>query len=125
MLCREACVPQVTPDVASIHREIVLRGCAGSNSCHAGNHPKERLDLTTEESFLAMVGTESVQKPGMNLVEPFEPELSYLLSKLEGKNMAPSPRTGAASVQMPMGSSMGLCPEKIQVVKEWILNGAQ
>ncbi len=123
MLCDGQCVPLVTPDVASIHREVLMRGCAGSNSCHGGQNPKEQLDLRTEESVRAMVGSPSAQAD-LNLIEPFKPELSYFLSKLSGENMAEQSSTGGSSSLMPKGAP-ALCPETIEVIQQWILNGAQ
>ena len=124
MVCDGRCVPRVTPDVASIHREIILRGCAGSNSCHAGPSPKERLDLSTEESMAALVGAASLQRPDVNLIEPLHPELSYFIHKLVGENMSEQSGTRGSSRQMPKGAPP-LCPEKIEVIQQWILDGAQ
>lgn len=124
MACGEICVPIVIPDAVSLHNQVVFRGCAGSNSCHTGSNPKEQLDLTTVDDMLAMVGKPSVQRPEINLVEPGQPELSYLINKLRGAGMSVKSSSGNSSKIMPR-LAPAMCDEVIEVVEEWILDGAK
>ena len=124
MACGSICIPKVTPNVESIHFRVIGQGCAGSNSCHTGSNPKEKLALDTPEDFLGMVNLASLQRTELNLIEPFEPQSSYLINKLRGDDMSEKSSTGNRAKQMPSLAS-ALCEEVILVIEEWIRNGAQ
>ena len=103
---------------------MIGQGCAGSNSCHTGSNPKEKLALDTPEDFLSMVNLPSLQRAELNLIEPFEPGNSYLINKLRGLGMSEKSSTGNRAKQMP-SLAPALCEEVILVIEEWIRNGAQ
>lgn len=92
---------------------------ANCSGCHGGTSPPEGLDLRGESAYLHLMG-ESVQKPGMKLVEPGNPDASYLWLKLigdesiEGYPMPYNPLTGEGK----------LSDGELADVQTWILNGA-
>ena len=71
-----------------------------------------------------MINLASLQRTDLNLIEPFEPENSYLINKLRGDEMSEKSSTGNRSKQMP-SLAPALCEEVILVIEEWIRNGAQ
>jgi hypothetical protein len=114
-----AAVPEVSenePVSYSAHLEsLVVAHCLG---CHEAKDPKARLVLESGQGYRQLIDRRSVQQPEMALVEPGEPETSYLWLKLqhtaaEGKGM---PRTLT-------GSKM-LRPAELELYRRWIVDGA-
>jgi hypothetical protein len=95
---------------------LVLAHCLG---CHESEEPKAKLVLEQGVGFGQLVGRRSVQVPSMFLVEPGDPEASYLWLKVqhrasEGKGM---PRT-ATSVKK-------LRAAELDLYRRWIEGGAK
>jgi len=84
---------------------------------HHGDHAVEAgLNLLEGMSFEALVSAPSIQA-ALNLVEPNDPENSYLIHKLED-------RAGImGNVMPPRGDP--LSAEEIEVIRQWIAAGAQ
>ena len=74
--------------------------------------------------MFAMVDKTSIQKPDMALITPFIPEESYLINKLTGSGMTETSQGGNASKRMP-AMSEALCDEVIEVIEQWITDGAK
>ena len=72
---------------------------------------------TVEASFMNLVGVVSVEVPPRLRVEPFQPEESYLIWKLDG-------RDGIVGDQMPLFGTP-LTQAEIDVVAQWIADGAE
>lgn len=94
---------------------LVLAHCLG---CHEAEEPKARLVLEEGTGFGQLVGRRSVQIATMTLVEPGDPNASYLWLKLqhrapEGKGM---PRT-ATGVKKLRAAELAL-------YRRWIEDGA-
>ena len=109
-------VPEEDPVSYSAHLEpLVIARCLG---CHDSEEPKAKLIVDPGEGYGHLVGRRSVQVPEMALVEPGDPDASYLWLKLqhrapEGKGM---PRTLT-------GSKM-LRPTELELYRRWIQGGA-
>ena len=100
---------------------IFDKSCANS-ACHAAPANAGNLNLTYQLSYQDMVGrvpqNPAAAAAGMKLVDPGNPENSFLLTKL--KLTAPTPEQGA-----PMPFNAGkLHPGKINAVETWIAAGA-
>ena len=115
-----ATVPEVPEDVSvsySAHLEpLVTAHCLG---CHESEDPKAKLVLDPGEGYGQLVGRRSVQVPEMALVEPGDPDASYLWLKLqhrapEGKGM---PRT--------LTGPKELRPAELELYRRWIEDGAK
>jgi hypothetical protein len=115
-----ATVPEVPEDESvsySAHLEpLVIAHCLG---CHASEEPKAKLVLESGEGYGRLVGRRSVQVPEMALVEPGDPDASYLWLKLqhrapEGKGM---PRT--------LTGTKKLRPAELELYRRWIEDGAK
>ena len=110
-------VPEEAPVSYSAHLEpLVIAHCLG---CHDSEEPKAKLVLDPGEGYGQLVGRRSIQKPEMTLVEPGDPDASYLWLKLqhrapEGKGM---PRT--------LTGTKKLRPAELELYRRWIEGGAK
>ena len=110
-------VPNGEPVSYSAHLEpLVIAHCL---SCHESDEAKAKLVLDPGVGYERLVGPPSVQEPEMALVEPGDPESSYLWLKLqhlteEGKGM---PRTVAGSKK--------LRESELELYRRWIEGGAK
>ena len=114
--CDGECI-EIEPTLASIQAEVFDVSCTAS-SCHDSVSPQAGLALSSEEvSRDNLVDVSSEQRPELLRVMPSEPDLSYLMDKLDGVNLAsgtePMPQLG-----WPM------CEARIEAVREWIERGA-
>ena len=113
-------VPEV-PDEETVsysaHLEpLVIAHCL---SCHDSEEAKAKLVLDPGIGYDRLVGPRSIQVPDMALVEPGDPERSYLWLKLqhvteEGKGM---PRT--------VSGSKKLRESELELYRRWIEGGAK
>ena len=96
-----------------------------SMTCVAGCHEPggigtnaTGLDLSTQQlTFDNVVGVSSAEVPMILRVAPGDPDNSYLIDKLE---LSPE----AILSQMPLGA-LPLDQETIDVIRQWIMNGAE
>ena len=117
--------PNLQPTFSSIQSEIFdttdSSGRLACINCHApigGRAALAGLNLTSGNSYAALVGVSSVEQPGVLRVAPGDPENSYLIHKLEG-------RPGIVGVRMPRGTGPFLTDGQILVIKRWIELGAR
>ena len=88
--------------------------CALSG-CHSGGEPA--ADMSLEGDFAArIVGVASGQRPDLKLVDPGNPDDSYLLIKVRGGDEI-------VSQQMPPGKV--LPAEQVEIIRAWIASGAK
>lgn len=90
-----------------------------SCSCHLSVSAPGGLTLLSGISYDALVGVNSSQSSSLQLVEPGEPDRSYLVIKID--DILSTLRVGE---RMPRGSSP-LSDSKIQLIRTWIEEGAQ
>jgi len=95
---------------------LVIAHCHG---CHETGNAKAKLVVDEGIGYERLVGPSSVQVPHMALVEPGEPDRSYLWLKLqhrseEGQGM---PRT--------LTGSKKLRPAELELYRRWIEEGAK
>ena len=116
--------PDLEPTLSSIQREIFnttdssgRQSCIG---CHTdnGRAPAGNLVLLEGRSYGAIVGVGSRQKAGAILVNPGDPDGSYLIHKLEG-------RGDIVGQRMPRTGGPFLTEGQIRIIRRWIELGAQ
>ena len=109
-------VPNEDQVLYSVHLEpLVIAHCL---SCHESGEAKAKLVLDPGTGYQSLVGPRSTQEPELALVEPGDPERSYLWLKLqhvtqEGKGM---PRT--------LTGSKKLRDSELELYRRWIEGGA-
>ena len=113
-------VPQVATgeriSYATHLEALVVAHCLG---CHESEEAKAKLVLDPGVGYGRLVGPRSVQVPEMALVEPGDPERSYLWLKLQhaaekGKGM-PRTLTGAKKLR----------ESELDLYRRWIEGGAK
>jgi hypothetical protein len=115
--------PNLEPTLSSIQREIFdttdASGRLMCTGCHTnvGRNPSGGLNLLPGVAHANLVGVASTGKPGAVRVIPGDPENSYIIHKLEGRNTI-------AGVRMPRGNGPFLTDGQILVIKRWISIGA-
>ena len=102
------------PYFQDIQNHVFTPSCAMS-FCH-GSAQSAGLDLRPGASFNMLVNHPSVEVPEYDRVEPFEPDNSYLICKLE--NCA-----WVVGQQMPLIGGP-LEPIVISLIREWVATGA-
>jgi len=104
----------LTADFQSIQDNVFTPICT---KCHQGASAPEGLQLDATHSYAALVGIASTEQPAVLRVEAGDPDSSYIIRKLQG-----SP--GISGQQMPFGGPY-LPQSTIDVIRQWITNGAQ
>ena len=89
-------------------------------SCHqsAASGSNGNLSFPAADAYNNLVGVASDDIPGMNLIEPNEPDNSYLLHKLKGTQAD----VGGAGGLMPIGPPLD--DADLQLFEDWISAGA-
>jgi hypothetical protein len=72
------------------------------------------------EPVVGAVGVASLEAPGLKRIDPGSSVSSYLVAKLEDKQVS----VGGGGGRMPLGAPP-LDPIEIQVIRDWIDQGAQ
>jgi len=94
-------------------QQVFTANCAFSG-CHAGATPQEGMNLSEGQAYANIVNVPSNQMPGLDRIEPNDPDNSYLVRKIEG--------TGLLQ-RMPAGSP-ALPDATIQLIRDWVSAGA-
>lgn len=97
-----------------IQRDILTPDCATSG-CHSGTSAPLGLSLDAGQAYNNLTNRPSIQVSSIFLVEPSNPDASYLIQKLEG--------TQSGGLQMPLAKPP-LTADKITLLRQWILEGA-
>jgi hypothetical protein len=87
-------------------------------NCHAPGGSNKTLLLGPDDSYASIVGVQSVQS-ALNIVEPGDPDKSYLWHKLNGSQSD----VGGSGLSMPFG--VMLDGASLQLFETWITDGAK
>lgn len=101
------------PVFSEIQSNVFTPSCATAN-CHSGGNPPANLNLEAANSYAMLVGIPSDQDNGIQRVNPLNPNLSYLIQKLEGT-------AGTGGMMPPSGM---LAQPVIDTIRQWITAGA-
>jgi uncharacterized protein (TIGR03118 family) len=104
--------------LSQIQASVFTPICSG---CHNGSNPPGGAlpgsqNLTAGNTFTALVGVASLEQPALRRVKAGDPDLSYLIQKLEGA-------AGISGSRMPLGGPF-LDEATIDQIKSWIASGA-
>ncbi len=106
----------IGPTLAQIQAVVFTPTCATS-LCHAGGGPvlPGVMDLSSEAASRAnLVNIDSIQDNTVFRVNPDNPDMSYLITKLES--------AGVTGAQMPLNQA-ALSPAVIAEIRQWITDG--
>jgi len=104
--------PGDLPTLANIQARVFTPICI---VCHVGAAAPRGLRLDATNAFGDLVGVSSQEVGGLLRVNPFNPDDSYLVQKIEG--------TASVGAQMPFGGPP-LPAENILLIRQWITEGA-
>jgi hypothetical protein len=115
--------PDLEPTFTSVRRDILTLTETGSGrrqciACHTANGrtPAGQLNMDTPNVYGALVNVASRQRPESMLVKPGDPDNSYLIRKLEGRDI----NLG----RMPLNGPY-LTVGQISIIRRWIELGAE
>ena len=107
-------VPVRTVDYAGEIQALLDKRCV---RCHRSSLPRHGyLNLKADSSHHQLLTRRSVQRPELRIVEPYSPDASYLVWKLENDPRIEGYRMPMLSLPMP--------EEETLLVRTWILEGA-
>lgn len=86
------------------------------NTCHIND---DDGNLSLSDAYDKIVGVPSDDLPSMNLVEPGDPDASYLWRKIDNTHL----EVGGDGAEMPRGF-LTIGKKKRERVEQWILDGA-
>lgn len=108
-------VSALTPTLASIQENIFTPTCATAG-CHVPGTAAFGLRLDEEGlSGQLLVNVASAEVPSLMRVNPFDPDNSFIVQKIEG--------SATAGGRMPLNRTP-LSTEQIQAIRDWIADGA-
>ena len=107
-------VPGLQPSFASIQANVFSIDCAVPG-CHGGASAQQGLRLDAGFAYGNLVNIPSPRDPNLIRVIPGDPDNSFIIHKLEG--------TQTLGDRMPDGGPY-LPQSTIDVIREWIANGA-
>ena len=103
----------VTADFQSIQDNVFTPICS---PCHSGAGAPHGLMLDAAHSYNLIVGVPSAEQPSLDRVNPGNPDISYLVLKIEGAS-------GISGGQMPLNETP-LPQSTIDAIRQWISAGA-
>ncbi len=108
--------PAPDPDATftRVQSDIFSPSCALSG-CHTGPAPQSGLDLSPGVAYQNIVGVPSVERAGLNRIEPGDPDSSYLVKKIRGD-------ADIAGSRMPLGGALNA--DEIRLLTDWVRRGA-
>src|SRR5882724_3670491 len=104
----------LTADFKSIQDNVFTPICT---KCHIGAGAPEGLQLDADHSYALLVSVASAEQPAVLRVAAGDPDSSYIIRKLQNT-------PGISGAQMPFGGPY-LPQSTIDVIRQWITNGAQ
>jgi len=113
--------PKATPPATGaasafsrLEAEILVPKCARAG-CHSGSGASGKLDLSRGAARRDLVGVAAVRRPDRILVNPGDPEGSYLVQRLVA---------GGDSPRMPLAAAP-LSEAEVEAIRSWIRDGAK
>jgi hypothetical protein len=105
----------LTADFQSIQDNVFTPICT---KCHQGAGAPEGLQLDATHSYANLVGVASAEQPSVLRIAAGDPDSSYLIRKITGT-------PGITGVRMPADGPPYLPQSTIDVIRQWVTNGAQ
>ncbi len=102
---------------------IFQRQCA-TYGCHGGPELITGLDLSEGRGYSMLVNVPSAELPSMDLVEPGDATMSFLIHKVDGTFADEGVGGPALGMYEAMPKPFGLGDEDIAVIAAWINAGA-
>ena len=118
--CQPQVDPAAAPRFASNIQPIYDRSCSFP-SCHSSVAPQEALDLSPGRAYPDTVGKRAMQRPDLQLVDPGDPDDSYLLKKVRGDPDIAGVLMPQGCPGTPLAGAQCLTADEIDAIATWIL----
>ena len=105
----------LAPTLASIQDNVFTPSCAKAG-CHSGATPRAGMNLEGGNSWASLYNVVGTGDKTKTRVVPSDPDDSLLIMKLEG--------TQTVGLRMPRDGPPYLPKETIDVIRQWIADGA-
>ncbi len=105
---------QMSATLSSIQENIFTPLCT---QCHTGPAAPAGLALDSAVAYQSLVGVPSSEAPTLMRVNPYKPDSSFVMWKVED-------RPGFVGSRMPLGLPK-LANEQTAIIRGWIVGGAQ
>lgn len=109
--------PMQAAKAVSFRKDLLVLFRDECTMCHQGEVPMGELNLTPAVAYQNLVRVQSVRS-AMDRVAPGNPDRSYLLYKVSGKNAL----VKGGGFGMPWGASLAL--GQVDLIRRWIRQGA-
>ncbi|HEY8379497.1 MAG TPA: hypothetical protein VIK91_23555 [Nannocystis sp.] len=113
--------PLVEPTLANIRAALLVPACSFS-ACHGTGGAAGGLSFEGPDLHAALLGHEVTGNTDLPLVDPGNPEGSWLYQKLS--RCTPTDRDGKPATHMPLNAPFLSDPRLVAMVREWIAAGA-
>lgn len=125
------CNAESYPTTFEAIQDVIFEGGYGctDGTCHDSVAPKNELDLTHAVAYEELLGADGTGQPSgdfpdLKLVQPGEPDQSYLYIKLAAKTFPNLSFVVDPGTAMPSGGLSALSQEHLDAVWKWIRGGA-
>jgi hypothetical protein len=104
---------------SSLEAAVFVPRCATS-ACHSGSPPANGVPVSLDagQGWLEMVDVAAIGAPGVDVVEPGDPQASYLVHKLRGTGS----QVGGTDALMPPDGQLD--EAELLAIEAWIASGA-
>jgi hypothetical protein len=106
------------PSLSGDVQPILSANCAVSG-CHVGTSPQQGMNLSSGQTHSNTVDVASNEVPGMDRIEPGQPDQSYLVHKIQGTQGS----VGGTGGRMPLGRTP-LTQAQVDIIRAWVTAGA-
>jgi hypothetical protein len=113
--------PIIAPTLQNVFDAVFLPSCMFS-ACHGSVGDASGLDLQSPTLLAELLDHEVVGNPGATLVEPGDPDNSWLYQVMS--TCEPAIDGGGVASHMPRNAPILLSDEMVALVREWIAGGA-
>ena len=107
----------IQPTYSDISTQIFDKRC----SCHLSTPNSTPVVLASDQAYANIVSQPSTQKPQLLRINPGNPDLSYLYLKITKSTGDPD----ISGNRMPRNGPPYLSDEEIDVIRQWIADGAK
>ncbi|MFO7562232.1 MAG: hypothetical protein R6X02_06285 [Enhygromyxa sp.] len=114
-------MPELEPTLSNVSAAVFQASCT-FNACHGQSGQAAGLNLQAPDLLTELLEHEVVGNPGGSLVEPGDPDNSWLYQVMS--SCAPMSSGGGIASHMPRNAPILLDDRTIALVREWIADGA-
>jgi hypothetical protein len=113
--------PELEPTLENVFAAVFQASCT-FNACHGESAQAAGLNLQAPDLLTELLNHEVIGSPGTSLVEPGDPDNSWLYQVMS--SCSPMTSGGDVATHMPRNAPVLLDDRSVALVREWIANGA-